>query len=317
MVQNFEDRPADRQKITFKTYREFAQKRLRDGSLPDGVYARPKVYSNFALFLADQCPWHFVLRVKGTEKTYVGPLIVQMTECLNDLKESTPFVNMFNRAGRYRRFPEVAVKEALVNAAIHFDASMEKDIIIELSEDILSITSPGGYVQEEHFDGFVGTYPRNNKTARLLMRLGDARLTCTGVNRIKSCYCTSGLIPVMIIDEDEVCVQLPSLDNTVKTNSQGSDAVLEYLKVKISGRLDNMSKQLMISSSRMEGIAKYLESEDKIAIMGLGNKRIAFLIKEKVICDDTSDVQGSDIRSSAGMPGHNCYCLRCPASFAY
>jgi len=310
MVQNFEDRPADRQKITFKTYREFAQKRLRDGSLPDGVYARPKVYSNFALFLADQCPWHFVLRVKGTEKTYVGPLIVQMTECLNDLKESTPFVNRFNRAGRYRRFPEVAVKEALVNAVIHFDASMEKDIIIELSEDILSITSPGGYVQEEHFEGIVDTCPRNIKTARLLMKLGDARLTCTGVNRIKSCYCTSGLIPVMIIGDNEVCVQLPSLDNAVKTTSQGSDAVLEFLRVNNNSSLKNIAKQLMISSSRMEGIVKYLESENKIAIMGLGNQRTAFFIKERIICDDTSDVQEPDIRSSAGIPDHNRYCIR-------
>jgi len=298
MTLSFEDQPAEKQKLTFKTYREFAKKYWGDNSLPDGVYARSKIYNNFAMMLADQCPWHIVLKVKGEEKTFVGPIFIQMSECLNELKDTTPFVNMFNKVGRYRRFPGVAVQEALVNALIHSDLSMSFEIKVDLTEYLMLITSPGGFMGAEEFEMVMNTSPRNKRMSSLLQRMGYAKLSGDGMYAIKQCYTTSGLVPVVVSQDDCFIVQLPSLDDTAKTFGQGSDTVLMYLMENKRGNIVDLSRQLMISVHRMKMILDVLESDGHILTMGLGAKRTAFYIRsEKNELEDILTIR-SDIRLS-------------------
>ncbi len=296
MALSFEDQPAEKQKLTFKTYREFAKKYWGDNSLPEGVYARSKVYNNFAMMLADQCPWHIVLRVKGDEKTFIGPIFVQMSECLDELKDTTPFVNMFNKVGRYRRFPGVAVQEALVNALIHSDLSMSFEIKVDLTEHLMLITSPGGFMGAEEFEMAMNTTPRNRRMSSLLQRMGFAKLSGDGMNAIKQCYTTSGLVPVIVSQDDCFTVQLPSLDNTAKTFGQGSDTVLMYLMENKRGNIVDLSRQLMISIHRMKMILDVLESDGHILTMGLGSKRTAFYVKTEENELEEMLAIGSDIR---------------------
>ena len=269
---HFEDQPSDKQRMTFKTYREFANKNMEGPSLPKEAYAREKVYSNFAQFLSDQCPWHLVLRANGKEKHYIGPLFVQMNECLMDVKESTPFVKMFNRAARYRRFPGVAVQEALENALIHFDPKAGWEITIDITEDLMTITSPGGSYE-------LGTGPRNPRLASFLENYGTVRLSGKGIVSIRNCYSSSGMMPVLIGGTDSFKTLLPSLDNTVQTVAQGSDSVLEYLRQNNKGGMLDMCKTMAFTVHRMALILDRLEEENRIFTTGLGPKRVAFYIK--------------------------------------
>lgn len=306
MSSNFEDRPAERQKMTFKTYREFARKRWDENSLPEGTYARRNVYNNFALLLADQCPWHLVLRTKNGEKMYFGPLFIQMIECAILLKEATPFVQLLGRASRYKRLPSVAVEEALANAVIHFDASLEQDIIIDFNEESLTITSPGGFIGEDLFDVIVSTCPRNPKTSLLLKRLGYVRLEGSGLRQIKGCYTTSGLMPTIMSGSDSFCIQLPSLDNRQRTNLQETEVVLEYLRCNGSGNIVTISRLLMIQVHKMNLIIDTLESDNKIMVMGLRSERTLFYLRPSTEEREDSILQRPGIRSSAGMP--DCIC---------
>lgn len=283
---SFEDLPAEKQKITFKTYRDFARKYWGESSLPDGVYARSKVYNNFALMLADQCPWHIIVRAGDDERVYVGPLMIQMRECLWDIKETTPFVNLTKRAAKYKRFPGTAIQEALVNAVIHFDPSLGHEIVIDYSEELMTISSPGGIIGRGDIDGLSSTIPRNVKTSMLLENLGYAKMAGRGMDIIRGCYCTSGLIPVIISGSDNFSVQLPSLDNSSKTSAEGTDIVLEYLRMNRSGNIMHVSRQLMMSSHRMRTIFDDLESDGRILTMGLGSKRTAFYIRP--ICEENT-----------------------------
>ena len=279
MYVEFEDLPAERQKMTFKTYRDFMRKYRGETSLPDGMYARAKVYNNFGLMLADQCPWHIVVRAGDKEHTYFGPLVIQMHECLRDIREMTPFVNLEMRAAKFKRFPGTAVQEALVNAVMHFDPSLRKDIVVSCTEDLMTITSPGGMNERPDTDGSRCVGPRNSKTSMLLRDLGYAKMAGRGMEAIRGCYCTSGLIPVIISGSDDFSIQLPSLDCTTKTFSQGADIVLEYLRANCSGNIVDVSRQLMMSVHRIRSIFDVLEADGKILTLGIGAKRTAFYIK--------------------------------------
>lgn len=278
----FEDLPADRQKMTFKTYRDFARKYWGESSLPDGVYARSKIYNNFALMLADQCPWHIIVRAENKEHIYFGPLVIQMRECLWDIKETTPFVNLESKVAKFKRFPGTAIQESLVNAVMHFDPSLGRDIVIEFTDDLMTITSPGGIEERPDMDRLYSTAPRNAKTSMLLQNLGYAKMIGQGMGLIRGCYCTSGLIPVVISGSDDFSIQLPSLDNTAKTITQGTDIVLEYLRMNRSGNVLEISRQLMMSVHRIRSIFDILESDGKILTMGIGAKRTAFYIRSEV-----------------------------------
>ncbi|MBR4201957.1 MAG: hypothetical protein IKQ93_00055, partial [Candidatus Methanomethylophilaceae archaeon] len=75
---------------------------------------------------------------------------------------------------------------------------------------------------------------------------------------------------------------LPSLDNTAKTVTQGTDIVLEYLRMNRSGNVLEISRQLMMSVHRIRSIFDILESDGKILTMGIGAKRTAFYIRSEV-----------------------------------
>lgn len=274
----FEDQPSDRQVMTFKTYREFAGKNLEKLSLPDGAYSRSKVYSNFALFFSDQCPWHIVLRYKNNEKNYIGPLFIQLNECLLDLKESTPFVKLFNRVARYKRYPGVAVQEALENALFHFDASRGFEIMVDVTEDMMTITSPGSTDCTD--DSIVNCGPRNPKLAQFIRMYGEERLSHKGMTLIKGCYSSTGLMPIIISDTDCFKIVLPSLDNRAHTVTQGHDMVLEYLKQNNRGSVPVMCKTMAFTMHRMALILDHLEDEGRIFTTGLGAKRVAYYIKD-------------------------------------
>jgi len=290
MALTFEELPADRQKMTFKTYRDFSRKLWGEGALPDGVYARSKVYNNFALLLADQCPWHIVVRGGTEERTYIGPLVIQMQECLGDIKDSIPFVNLMSKAAKYKRFPGLAVQEALVNAVMHFDPSLMRNITVELNEDLMTITSPGGLIDRTEFGRLESTSPRNMRTSMLLENMGYAKMAGRGMGLIRGCYCTSGLMPVVIGGDDNFCIQLPSLDNTVKTFDQGAGMVLAYLRDNGNGNIISLSKQLMLSVHRVKVILDILESDGKIITMGIGSKRTAFFLKPATAEEDPMPV---------------------------
>ena len=282
----FEDQPAEKQKMTFKTYRSFARKYWGESALPEGVYARSKIYNNFALMLSDQCPWHIRVRAGGNEHVYVGPLVIQLRECLWDIKETTPFVNITTKVARYKRFPGTAIQEALVNAIIHFDPSKGHDIVVDYSDDLMTITSPGGFIEQTGPDRLGYTSPRNVKTSMLLESLGYARMIGRGMGLIRSCYCTSGLIPMIISSSDDFIIQLPSLDSSMRTSVEGSDVVLEYLRMNRSGNILSLSKQMMMSTNKMKSIFDELESDGRILTMGLGGKRTAFYIRSIPELDD-------------------------------
>jgi hypothetical protein len=280
MTLHFEDLPSIKQNLTFNAYRRYIGRGKANLKLPDAIFCKPQVYSNYGLFLSDQCPWRIVLRANGEERVFKGPMFMQMIHCVDLLRESVPFVTIFSRSPKFKRFPGPAVTEAMRNAVIHFDAIQNRDITVDLTEELVTITSPGKIPPDAFLDWESGPEPRNPKLAAFLDSICVLCSSARGLKVIRSCYSTSGLLPILVRGEDSFSIRLPSLDNVSLTVAEGKDVVLGYLEEHGKGGMLDLSICLMISVHRMKVILDELEAEGHIMVMGTGRSRTAFVVRQ-------------------------------------
>jgi predicted HTH transcriptional regulator len=158
--------------------------------------------------LSDQCEHHIVLRAEGKETALDGPLPVQMEECLQRIAKLNPSVKLSNRIAMYKKFPPTAIREALVNSLIHFDASKGDRILVTVGDSLLKVDSPGSvYVPMDQDSPFV----RNALMGEFLVNAGYANLKGRGLQTMKTSYRTSGMLPSISRSNGHFVVNLPSL----------------------------------------------------------------------------------------------------------
>ena len=83
-------------------------------------------------------------------------------------------------------FDHRAFREAIVNAFSHRDYSILQRIRVQIDDDGMSLTSPGGFVEGVSLDNLLTTEPRsrNPALADALKRIGLAERTGRGIDRI-------------------------------------------------------------------------------------------------------------------------------------
>lgn len=83
-------------------------------------------------------------------------------------------------------FSEDAFREGLVNAFSHRDYSMLGEVIVQINEEGLSISNPGGFIEGVNIHNFLVVPPRgrNPLLSDALKRLGLAEKTGRGIDRI-------------------------------------------------------------------------------------------------------------------------------------
>jgi len=83
-------------------------------------------------------------------------------------------------------FDRRAVREAIINAFVHRDYTRMGRVIVQLDDDGLSITNPGGFIDGVTIDNILTVEPhgRNPALADALKRIGMAERSGRGVDRI-------------------------------------------------------------------------------------------------------------------------------------
>ena len=120
--------------------------------------------------------------------------------------------------GAYRKtieeIPLVAYREAIANAICHRDYKKEANVKVEIFDDRIEITSPGGLPigisYEDFIDGRI-SIPRNKIVAEIFYRLKLIEKIATGIRRIKSHYKDYDLKPKFEITANSVRVVLPNV----------------------------------------------------------------------------------------------------------
>lgn len=192
------------QDLTFETARkefdirkiELETQQMRTMKLID----QDNLYSNLALLLSDQCVHTIKVAVfQGTDQTifkdrreFSGSLMKQMNEVYEfiDFRNQTrATIEKLSRID-VRDYPEIAVREALLNLLVHRDYAFSASALISIYTDRIEFVSIGGLMPGIDLeDIMVGiSVCRNQELANVFYRLHLIEAYGTGMGKIMKAY---------------------------------------------------------------------------------------------------------------------------------
>ena len=158
------------------------------------------IYSNLALLLSDQCVHTIKVAVfQGTDQTifkdrreFSGSLMKQMNEVYEFIDFRNQTRATIEKLFRFdvRDYPEIAVREALLNLLVHRDYSFSASALISIYENRIEFVSIGGLLPGIDLeDVMIGiSVCRNQDLANVFYRLHLIEAYGTGIGKIMKAY---------------------------------------------------------------------------------------------------------------------------------
>ena len=192
------------QELTFEaTKKEFTLRKIEFGSQQMRTLKlmdQDSLYSNLGLLLSDQCVHTIKAAVfQGTDQTifkdrreFAGSLITQMNEVYDFIDFHNQTRATIERLLRIdvRDYPEIAVREALLNLLVHRDYSFSASALIRIYADRIEFVSIGGLMPGIDLeDIMVGiSVCRNQDLVNVFYRLHLIEAYGTGTGKIMRAY---------------------------------------------------------------------------------------------------------------------------------
>ena len=241
---HFEEMRSIEQNLTFeKARKEFADRNIKFGQIQMktlGIMTQDGIYTNLGLLLSDQCVHTIKAAVfEGTNqnqfkdrKEFVGSLFQQLDDVYDFIDFRNQIHSSFEKLRRIDRrdYPEVAVREALLNLLMHREYSFRASTFINIYTDRIEFTSIGGLVNGVTLkDVTMGiSVCRNVKLANVFYRLELIEAYGTGILKIMGAYKGTGLKPQIETSDNAFKIILPNLNakterkESYNTNSENS-----------------------------------------------------------------------------------------------
>ncbi len=188
-----------------------------------GLIDTQGVYSNLALWLSDQCP-HFIkaaafegddMSVFKQRAEITGSLLMQFDSAVrfvggNNVEQMIIDPKTMRRL-EFCKFPEIAVREALLNALMHRDYSLPHPTQLKIFSDRLELVSFGSILPElspEDIGSGISAC-RNNKLANVFYRLHLVEAYGTGIPKIYKEYKNYTPAPQIDVGKGTFKITLP------------------------------------------------------------------------------------------------------------
>lgn len=276
---------------------EFDPQQMRSLKLID----RDNLYSNIAFLLSDECVHTIKVAVfQGTDQNifkdrreFHGSLLRQMNEVYD-------FIDLHNQTHAtiekllridLRDYPEIAIREALLNLLVHRDYSYSASSLISIYTDRIEFVSIGGLMSGiELEDVMLGiSVCRNQNLANIFYRLHLIEAYGTGISKIMNAYQGTDSTPILEATKNAFKIILPNI-NTKKKNvasssykghsvipsqttfNEGSDdeekIVLSYAKEKTAITTKDVSELLAISASTASRLIRRMVKSNQLKQTG-------------------------------------------------
>jgi len=237
------------QDLTF----EYAEKIFADKDVKFGLEQKQSLglirpdgrYTNLALLLSDQCPYTTKAAIfEGANKEKFKDRKEFSGSLFRQIEDVLAYLHVYNRVrstieGAYRNdypdYPEVALREAYVNALIHRDYYIEGSVLVSMFDDRLEFISLGGTMPGVTHDLMRAgvSVTRNEKLAQIFYRLKIIEAFGTGIPRIFGAYESSGVAPeIPIIDGGFLLIipnrntNTPQLSSKMPANGSSEQKIL-------------------------------------------------------------------------------------------
>ena len=264
---------------------EFGPQQMRTLKLVD----RDNLYSNLGLLLSDQCIHTIKAAVfQGKDQTifkdrreFTGSLLQQMNEVYDfiDFRNQTHATIKKLLRIDVRDYPEIAVREALLNLLVHRDYSFSASALISIYADRLEFVSIGGLMPGIDLeDIMIGiSVCRNQDLANVFYRLHLIEAYGTGIGKIMKAYedmekktvieTTKNAFKIILpnVNAKDEKDSNPALSSEPLTNasdgvpiSAREEKVLEYVRIHGAVTRNDVIGLLGVSSSTAVRILKNL-----------------------------------------------------------
>ena len=297
---SFEDMSSLDQGLTFEsTKREFEARNIPFGS-PQmqtlKIISSDGLYTNLDLLLSDQCPHTVKADVfEGTDlsafkdrREFSGSLMRQLGEACDYIDFHNQAHVTFQKLLRVdtRDYPEVAVREALLNSLVHRDYSFRASTLISVYDDRIEFVSVGGLLPGlELEDLMMGVSAcRNPHLTNIFYRLQLIGAYGTGMRKITGAYAGAATQPQIMATNNAFKIVLPNVNFTATEAKEPAansteappashsreDEILRFLAERPSITRKEAQALLGVSQSTAGRILKEMVDKGQIATLGAG-----------------------------------------------
>ena len=284
----FEELPCGRDDLTFQELSAKLMKNLdikvvsEDVLRTLGLFTKDKKFNNAAALLSDENDFYGIdiARFGNSINEIMDRETISKTSVL---KQYDAALNMIKRYYQYEEIseierkkidlvPETAYREAIANALIHRDWSINSHIRISLFSDKIEIKSPGGLPRgitaEEYMKGDISCL-RNPILGTVFFRLHYIDMFGTGVRRILLAYKDAKIKPKFEITDNVISVILPvTADQYHVTNDEAK--VMSALENGEQLSSSEIAKVTGYTKSKVLRLIEHLKEKDYIKIIGNG-----------------------------------------------
>lgn len=258
---------------------------------PDGLY------TNLGLLLSEQCPYTVKTAVfEGTDQGVFKDRREFSGSLMRQLNEAYEYIDFHNRAHASfqkllrvdtRDYPEIAVREALLNSLVHRDYSFSASTLISVYEDRIEFTSVGGLLSGFELDDLMMGVSacRNPHLANVFYRLQLIEAYGTGIRKIMGAYAGAAAKPQITATSNAFKIVLPNVNFVAKaaeapaTSGEGvstipdsrENVILRFLTEHPSITRKEVQTLLGVSQSTAGRLLR--EMVDRGQIMTLGGSR--------------------------------------------
>lgn len=302
----FEEMRSLEQELTFgATTKEFERRNIDFGPQQMQtlkIVNNDGIYTNLGLLLSEECVHTIKVAVfQGADQSifkdrheFTGSLLQQ----LNEVYEFIDFHNQtratFDKLLRIdtRDYPEVAVREALLNLLVHRDYAFRASALISIYIDRIEFVSVGGLLPGIDLeDVMVGlSVCRNQNLANVFYRLRLIEAYGTGLRKIMKAYEKMDKKPLIESTSNAFKITLPNVnvqyeaeDNTepktILTLSEDENKVLKFVKNNGFITRTDVEKLFEISASTASRLLRRMVERDILAQHGKG-RGIKYILSE-------------------------------------
>lgn len=296
---SFEDMRSMNQALTF----EAAKKEFEDRKIAFGqpqmqtlkIVSADGLYTNLGLLLSEQCPHTTKVAVfEGDNQNvfkdrreFSGSLMQQMNEVYDYIDFHNQTHATFHKLLRIdtRDYPEVAVREALLNSLVHRDYSFRASTLISIYNNRIEIVSIGGLLPGLELDDLMlgVSVCRNPNLANVFYRLQLIEAYGTGMKKIMGAYEEALVHPEIKVTNNAFKIILPNINAMTRVaeipgveqvdvpGHSNEEKILQFLTEKQIVTRKEVQVLLGISQSTAGRILKTMV--DKGQIVQLGGSR--------------------------------------------
>ena len=249
------------------------------------------IYTNLGLLLSDQSVHTIKLAVfEGFEKEVFKDRREFSGSLLKQLEDVFSFLDMYNHnhakvKGLFREdrqdYPEEALREALLNAAVHRDYAFSSSTLISIFNDRIEFVSVGGLPKGVSLDDILLglSVPRNENLANVLYRLHLIEAYGTGIPTIMRSYTSCVRKPELQVTGNAFKVTLPNRNtNSSKANineasfTESEEKIITLLEKKGEIIRRDIEDVLTVSQAMAVRLLRGLVDKGIIRVIGGGKK---------------------------------------------